>query len=371
MKYLHTHLLYVFITGSLLFAACSGAVRPAAEVTKDTPVTVTLARPSRAFTDGVSASGQVEAINSASISTRLMGSITKIYVNVGDKVKKGQLLVAVSSEEIAAKRAQTDAQIAGAEADVDNARKDYDRFNALFNRQSATASELDNATLRYRSAKSRLENAQQMRREVDASAAYARLTAPFDGIVTQKLMDMGSLATPGAPILTVEENDLLRVNATIAEADISRIKTGDRADIGIKSTGLTTTGQVTQISGSSVSTGGQYLVKISLPRNVQKDLYAGMYTNVFIPVKTPPGKETADSSAAATVYVPASALVEKDQLTGMYTVSNTHTALLRWVRTGKRMGDKVEILSGLSAGEAFITGSSGKLYNGVPVKTNE
>lgn len=357
-------LLAAFASTLLLLAGCSGNEPAAAGEQKDNPVTVTIARPSQNGTAGITASGQVEAVNMVSISTRLMGTITHIDVKVGDKVHKGQLLATISSDELTAKKAQADAQIAGAQADVDNAQKDFTRYQALYNRQSATQSELDNVTLRYQAAQSRLEAARQMRREVDASAAYARLTAPFGGVVTQKLVDEGSLALPGAPILTVEQNDGLRINATIAESDISRVSSGDKAEITIKSTGFTTTGTVAQISVSSIATGGQYLVKIALPREAQKSLYSGMYANVFIPIKE---RGTASGTGSEGVWVPAAALVGKDQLTGIYTVGNTHTALLRWVRTGKRSGDQVEILSGLDRDESFITASSGKLYNGVPV----
>ncbi|HVU54638.1 MAG TPA: efflux RND transporter periplasmic adaptor subunit [Puia sp.] len=364
MKYWNILFSGLFIAGILILPGCSGAASYGGDDKKDSAVVVVTARPSRVNSDGVLASGQVEAVHSAWISTRLMGTITKIYVKVGDKVRQGQLLVTIGSEEIDAKRAQVDAQIAGAQADLDNARKDYDRYNALYNKQSATASELDNVTLRLQAAKSRLEGIRQMRREVDASAAYARLTAPFAGVVTQKLVDEGSLAAPGAPILTVEQSGQLRVNATVAESDINRIRTGDKAELKIKSGGLRTTGAVTEISVSSVATGGQFQVKISVPQDVQKSLYAGMYVNVFIPEK-PQAAEAGVVSEA--VLVPASALVEKDQLTGIYTVSNMHTALLRWIRTGKKAGDQVEVLSGLHADEFFIVSVSGKLYDGIPV----
>lgn len=354
----------LLIAASLSLGGCWGAAPATTGEDKDTPVTVTVAMPSASTRDGVSASGQVEAVNTASISTRLMGTITNIYAKVGDRVRSGQLLVAISSEELAAKKAQADAQIAGAQANLDNARKDYNRYTALFSKQSATASELDNATLRFNAAGSQLDAAREMRREIDASAAYARLTAPFAGVVTQKLVDQGSLATPGAPILVLEQEGRLRVNAAIAESDISRIKTGDKAQVEVKSTGLAGTGMVEEISVSSVATGGQYQVKIALPRGVQKSVYAGMYVNVFIPLKT---ASAALADEQGTVLVPASALVEKDQLTGIYTVSNRHTALLRWIRTGKRIGDKVEVLSGLGADESFIANASGRLYNGVPV----
>jgi len=367
MSNLYIPRLAVFATTLLLLAGCSGNGSAAAGENKDSPVTVYIARPSQKSSAGISASGQVEAVNTASISTRLMGTIMHIYVKVGDKVRQGQLLVSISSDEITAKKAQADAQIAGAKADLDNAQKDLARYKALFGKQSATQSELDNVTLRYQAAQARLEAARQSRREVDASGAYASLSAPFGGVVTQRLVDEGSLAVPGAPIVTIEQNDGLRVNATIAESDISNIRPGDKAEITIRSTGLLTTGAVTRISPSSIATGGQYMVEIALPRDAQKNLFSGMYANIFIPAKQQRTGGTPPTSGNDGVWVPASALVEKDQLTGIYTVSNSHTALLRWVRTGKRSGDQVEILSGLNATEPYISGSSGRLYNGVPV----
>ncbi|MBS1660901.1 MAG: efflux RND transporter periplasmic adaptor subunit [Bacteroidetes bacterium] len=357
-------------------AGCSGST-DTTEEKQDTPIPVVTAKPSQTTMNGVTASGQVEALSSASISTRLIGTITHVYVKVGDRVRQGQLLATISSEEITAKKAQTDAQITGAQAELENAKKDFDRYNALFARQSATASELDNATLRFHAAKSRLETARQMRREIDASAAYARLTAPFSGAVTQRLMDEGNLATPGTPILVLEQDHGLRVSATVPESDINRIKTGDKAVVEVKSTGLKITGALSQISASSIATGGQYQVRISLPEAGQKGLYSGMYVNVFIPVNAQPASAHPDESQPASaaksatenepLLVPKSALVEKDQLTGLYTISSQHTALLRYVRTGRSIGDKIEILSGLNAGESFIVSSSGRLYNGTPV----
>ncbi|MBS1604446.1 MAG: efflux RND transporter periplasmic adaptor subunit, partial [Bacteroidetes bacterium] len=267
--------------------------------------------------------------------------------------------------DIAAKKAQAEAQIAAAQANLDNASKDFDRYNALFTRQSATASELDNASLRYHAASSNLQAAQQMRKEVDASAAYARLTAPFTGTVTQRLMDEGSLATPGTPILVIEEDETLRVSASIAESDISRIRKGDTARIEIKSTGSASTGIVTGLATSS--TGGQYQAKISLPASIQKGLYSGMYVNVYIPLR----QQKTGEKRSASVLVPASALVEKDQLTGIYTIGNGQTALLRWIRTGRRYGNMVEVLSGLNANETYIREASGRLYDGAPVQQQQ
>jgi RND family efflux transporter MFP subunit len=370
MKYTHALFSSVIVPGLLLLAECSDGPLPEAGANKGSAVAVTISKPSAAKADGVSASGQVEALQTAAISTRVMGTITRIYVKVGDKVNKGQLLATIGNEDLAAKRGQVDAQIAGAKADVVNARKDLDRFTTLFSRQSATASELDNATLRYNAAKSRFDAAQEMRKEIEASMAYTRLSAPFPGVVTQKLADEGSLAGPGMPLLMVEQNNVLQVSASVAESDITRIKPGDKAALEIKSTGSKASGFITQVSASSAATGGQYLVKISLPADAQKSLYAGMYVNVFISGSAPAAGEKGQASAPGNeaILVPVSALVQNDQLTGLYTVSSAHTALLRWVRTGKTVGDQIEILSGLGPDEPFIAGAAGKLYNGAPVK---
>ena len=135
----------------------------------------------------VLASGEVEAVQTANISTRVMGRITNIFVKVGDRVNKGQLLATVWDEDIKAKRAQADAMITEAEAAYATAKKDYDRFNNLYKQQSATAKEIDNVTLQYNSAQARVAAAKQMRTEVNANLSYNSLTAPFSGVVTQKL----------------------------------------------------------------------------------------------------------------------------------------------------------------------------------------
>ncbi|QEC69879.1 efflux RND transporter periplasmic adaptor subunit [Panacibacter ginsenosidivorans] len=357
-----------FVTvGSLLLslAACSGDEKPGTLQSTDTAVAVTVTTPSGNTTaNSITASGQVEAVQTANISTRVMGYITSIPVKVGDAVKAGQLLVSINSTDIQAKRAQTDAMIAQAQAAVESAKKDYDRFTVLYAKQSATAKELDNVTLQYNAAKANLEAAKQMRNEANAQLSYTNITAPFSGIVTQKLMDAGSMATPGMPILTIEQNGSFQVSASVPESQIALLKQGSIADLQIKSTGTTLKGTVAQISQSSQNTGGQYIIKIHIADKDKTGLYAGMYVNVSIPVE----KAVTTTVNTNAVLVPLSAIVNKDQLSGVYTVSSNNTAMLRWVRLGNTYGENVEVLSGLAANEKFISSADGKLYNGVPVK---
>jgi len=355
-------LLMIFLLVGL--NACSGKNRKKNETNLpvgEKPVGVTLSTVSAGTQSVVLASGVVEAVQTASISTRIMGRITNIFVRVGDRVNKGQLLATVWDEDLKAKRAQADAMIAEAEGAYVTTQKDYDRFNNLYKQQSATAKELDNVTLQYNSAKARVAAAKQIRSEVNANLSYSNLTAPFAGVVTQKLAEAGNIANPGMPVLTIEQDEILQVSASIAESDISSIHLGDIANVQLKSTGKYVDGKIIQINPSSQFTGGQYIIKISIPQTMKKDIYAGMFAGVSIPTK-----DTRQTKGDVTL-VPLPAIINHDELTGIYTVSANNTALLRWIRLGKIYGDKVEVIAGLSRDEKFIRSSESRLYNGAPV----
>jgi len=346
-----------------LLTACSSKEKPTTEANNGPAINVTLATPSGNNGNTINISGQVESSQTANISTRVMGYITTLKVKVGDKVSKGQLIATISNQDILAKRAQTDAAIAEAEATLKNAQKDYDRFTALYKQQSATAKELDNVTLQYNAVKARVEAAKQMRNEVNAMLSYTTLTAPFSGTVTQKLADAGSMANPGMPIVTIEQAGTYQISAAVPEAEINQIKQGQLVDVTIQSANKTFKGSISQINQSSQFTGGQYIIKVSIPDNEKAGLYAGMYATIVL---ANTNKTAATNSN--TVLVPLTSIETKNQLTGLYTVSANNTALLRWVRLGKTYGDKVEVLSGLSSNETFIANADGKLYNGVAVK---
>ena len=144
----------------------------------------------------------------------------------------------------------------------------------------------------------------------------------------------------------------------VPESEISQIKNNTKVNVQIKSLKTSVQGEVTEVSTSAKNTGGQYLVKVNLDKSDAK-LLSGMFATVQFPV------EKTDNNDK--VLIPISALVTKGELSGVYTISQTNTALLRWLRLGRTYGDKVEILSGLSADENYIISSEGKLYNGVKV----
>lgn len=310
----------------------------------------------------VTASGKIEAENSANVSTRMMGYVTKVHVKVGQKVNAGQLLVSINNTDLQAKKAQVDASILQATAAFNNAKKDFERFTVLFNQQSASQKELDDMTSRYEMAKAGLEAAKQMRNEVVAQFGYSNITAPFSGEVTNTFVKEGDMANPGMPLVSLEGASRLQVTAMVSESDIANIQNGMAVKILVKSINKTVTGKVTEVSSSAKNTGGQYLVKINLTQT-DKAILSGMFVNVQFPL----ANKTLTTVITDKVLVPESALVKQGQLVGIYTVGNGNTAILRWLRIGKTFGNQVEVLSGLSADESYIVTAEGKLFNGAKV----
>lgn len=306
----------------------------------------------------ISASGKITAVKSATLSTRNMGYVENVYAKVGQKVSKGQLLLSINNKDLTAQKAQTDAGIAEATAALENAQKDYNRFKSLFNSQSATQKELDDITAHYNMAKARLEAAKQARNTVNAQFSYSNIRAPFSGIVTQKFVKSGDMANPGMPLLQIENLNNFEVVAMVPENEISELKKGEKAQIEIKAINENITGKISVISASAQSTGGQYLVKVSLDKK-PKELRSGMFATVHF--------STVSTVKTKNISVPKSAIINHGELYGIYTVSQKNTAILRWLRLGRTLGDKVEVLSGINSGERYIISSTGKLYNGVKV----
>ncbi len=355
MKLLYTSL---FFTAVLSLTSCGNSSKEKTiDKTPAVPVTVSSVAAEN-NTPFLTASGKIEAANSATLSTRMMGFVDKVLVNVGQKVTKGQLLVSINNSDLSAKQAQTSAGITEAQAAFNNAEKDYQRFQNLFADNSASQKELDDQRARYEMAKARLEGAKQMKNEVQSQFAYVNLRAPFNGVVTSKSIEAGDMANPGAPLISIEGPGNFEVTASVPESEISKIKSGYEVQVIVKSSDKILPGTVTEVSTSAKNTGGQYLVKVVLDKT-DESILSGMYATVQFPIE----KKT----DVTTVLVPNEALVKRGQLTGIYTVSQSNTALLRWLRLGRTYGDNVEVLSGLNADENYIISADGKLFNGAKI----
>ena len=345
--------------GVAIFVSSCGEKKQQA-ATNDTPAISVEVHASTQNTDSafLSTSGKIEAINSANISTRMMGYVDKIYVDMGEKVTKGQLLLSINNADVSAKLAQVNAGITEAQAAFNNTKKDFERYTTLFSEKSASQKELDDITANYEISKARLSAAKEMKNEVNAQLSYSNIRAPFSGVVTNKFLKAGDMANPGMPLLEVEAPGKYQIMAMVPESEILGIKNDSQVTVLIKALDKEVKGNVTEVSTSAKNTGGQYMVKVVLAET-DMILLSGMYATVQFPVER--------KEAASAILIPLDAIVEKGQLSGVYTVSESNTALLRWLRLGRTVGNEVEVLSGLSADVSYIIKAEGKLYNGVRI----
>lgn len=183
---------------------------------------------------------------------------------------------------------------------------------------------------------------------------YMVINAPFTGIVTRKLADVGDLASPGKPLLELEDPLALRLEADIPEGLLDRIHLGDQLDVQISSITNRLTGTVSEIAPVGDPNSRTFPVKLDLQS--QPGLRSGQFGRVSVPI-----------GLAQSLFIPSSAIVQRGQLDLVFVVKD-NKALLRIVKTGKRMDDQVEILAGLEAGEWIATQNASLLSNGQPVE---
>ena len=280
----------------------------------------------------VEVTGQVAAIFQATLSSRIQGTIDKLLVREGTTVSKGQVLIKLDSRDL-------QADLARASADVENAKAHLDRMDQLYTQDAVSKQEMENATRAYRVAEAN-------RKAVEAQLSYTVVKAPFDGVITEKNVEAGELASPGQPLLKMEDPRRLRLEATVAEGDLKSVSNGDTIPVVVDALGGDVlTGKVSQILPAGDPRTHTFMVKVDLPDT------SGLKTGMF-------GRFQLDKGVTPTILVPLAAIVERGELTSLYAVEADHVARLRWVKLGRRFEQQVEILSGLNEGERVLSDGS-------------
>lgn len=280
----------------------------------------------------VEVTGQVAPIFQATLSSRIQGTINTLLVREGSKVSKGQTLIQLDSRDL-------QAELARVSAEIENAKAHLDRMNQLYIQDAVSKQELENATRAYRVAEA-------SRNAVEAQLSYTTVKAPFDGVITEKHVEAGELASPGHPLLKMEDPLHLRLEATVAEGDLRSVSRGDKIPVSIDALGgQPVNGTVSQILPAGDPRTHTFMVKVNLPKTV------GLKTGMF-------GRFQLDKGEAQTMLVPSTAVVERGELTSLYVVGADQIARLRWVKVGRRFERQAEILSGLNESERVLTDGS-------------
>jgi multidrug efflux pump subunit AcrA (membrane-fusion protein) len=337
--------------------------------------------------DYYEAVGTVRSRTSSVLSSKVVGAVTALQVREGDRVRAGQVVVEVDSRDAAAQlqkaqaglreaqdslvevnRAIAGAEAANAAADANEALagSTYNRYKTLLDRKSVSPQEYDEVQTRQKAAAAEAARARAMLRQLEARRnqaearieqakadianaqvylSYARIASPINGIVTARRVDPGYTATPGAPLVTVEDDSRYRLEAVVEESEIGKIRIGDTVQVRVDALGAESLAcRVGEITPASDPASRSYIVKVDIGAVAGgRLLRSGMY-----------GKALFVSGQRQAITVPSSALIHRGQLVGVYTVDASGTVLFRLIKTGKLYGDRIEVLSGLDDGDRIV-----------------
>ena len=350
--------------------------------------------------DYYEAVGTVQAKNRSVVAAKVMGNVVALHVREGDLVRAGQILIEIDNRDAAIQLQKTQAGMrevqdsleeversiraaestrAAAQANEKLAKTTLQRYQTLFERHSVSPQEFDEVRAKYEVARAESERAErllqataarrdQIKARIDQAKAdianarvyvgYSRIAAPIDGIVVSKQVDLGSMTTPGTPLLTIENNSRYQLHAAVEESRLATVHLNDQVHVVLEALGNTElNGAVDEILPAADPATRSYIVKIALPNSPDMHLRSGLY-----------GKARFVTGQRKMLSVPQTAVSQQGQLVGVFVVDQSGVARLRFVKTGTHVGDRIEVLSGLNEGEEIISEGIASLRDGVRVR---
>ncbi|MEE4355134.1 MAG: efflux RND transporter periplasmic adaptor subunit [Desulfococcaceae bacterium] len=328
--------------------------------------------------------GTVTAKIKSTLSGKIMGTVRAVNIREGDRVKQGDILVVLDTRQVEAGLQQAEAGAAearraeaaalsaleSARAGEKLAETTFKRYRMLLREKSVSRQAYDEAETKYQQAKSLVRQAEAMlaaaRSRVkqaeagtsfaDVSRKDASIPAPYDGIVTARMVDEGDLASPGTPFLILEKSGGFEAELMVPEYHIHAVRRGQNVPVSIAALGREPLqGSVKTIVPSADTLSRTFMVKVTLPE--QEALRSGMFARGYFPV----GEDRL-------ILIPTSALVQRGQLSGFFLVDDKGRARFRLLRTGRTFGDETEVISGMKSGMPYVINPPEELQDGVKVE---
>lgn len=287
--------------------------------------------------------GTVRARSSSMISAKISGRLTAMKTKIGERVNAGDLIAEIDAGEIAARMDQ-------AEAALENATRDLERFQKLLEQSAVTRSEYEAVETRHRIAQATANEARSM-------MAYTRIQAPFDAVIVRARADVGDLASPGMPLLEIDSIGGLRFESNVSESLVRGIQIGDPLTVSVEGVNEPMTVMVSEVAPTSDALSRTRTIRLDLPE--MSGLRAGQFGRVDIPV-----------APAANVMVPIGSIVRRGQMEMVF-VENKSLAVMRLVKTGKTGDGLIEVLSGVEAGDRVVASGANSLRDGQPLLIQE
>jgi len=355
---------------ALLIASLFGCGKKSEPVAQSAPVVVQgatiAALAAEELPEVQEAVGTVQARATAVIAARIAGSVSGVFAREGDRVGKGKLLVAIEAPESGAAAAGAASGVEEASRALEEAHArqrladaTFDRYRRLFGEQAVTRQEFETrqtemevAAQGVARAEARLSQARHGAKAAGTVAGYGKVASPISGVVVAKQVEAGQTVFPGTPLMTVEGDAGFRLEVAAPEGLLGKVRPGDQVGIAVE--GAPVTGRVSEVVPVVDPGSRTFTVKVDLP---SRGLRSGSYGKAFFKVGSRVG-----------IAVPASAIVERGALTSVWAVSREGIARLRLVKLGRTLDGRVEVLSGLSAGERIVTAGAERVVDGAKVQ---
>lgn len=283
----------------------------------------------------------IEAVRSATVSAQIAGNVTRFYVDAGDRVKRGDLLARIDTRETDAQVAAGAARVAQAQAQLAQAKLNYERTAKLVEQKFVSRAAFDKAEADLATAQAELRVARAGAEQAATARSFAELHSPLDGVVTRRLAELGELATPGKPLIELHDPTELRAVASVPQFALSKLSQASAADVAFAAQEA----PVKAIRVTVLPAADARLLSTQVRADLPASLPAGVVPGTAAKVLLPIGR-------TQRLVMPAAAVVRRGEVTGAYVVGSDGAARLRQIRVGESEGaGTVEVLAGLDAGE--------------------
>ena len=301
--------------------------------------------------------GSVKSDERIEVSSRISGYIQKLTVHEGDAIKKGALLVEIDPTDVEGAIRRAGAAVQSAKTALNDATLDVTRLSRLKKKGVVSNENVRKARVTRDVATSSLAEAQAALDTALAGRRYASVTSPINGIVVARNKQVGDLATPGIPILTIESRTRLLFKTSVAESRIGHIHKGDPVGIEIDALGSTNIkGVVLRVIPSGDPVTRRYDVEVALPAKLKA--FPGMFGRVHFIIGS-------DKSPTVT----SKAIVGRGGLRGVFVVGKDKKARFRWLRTGRELSGRIEVKAGLKGGETILALDDRRVRDGDLIKS--
>ncbi|NMT63002.1 efflux RND transporter periplasmic adaptor subunit [Marinobacter orientalis] len=299
----------------------------------------------RSFQQTIHLDGIIEAVQQSTVSAQTSGTVQKLPYDVDDSVVAGDLIVQLEDSEQRSRLRQARAGLEEAEAALTDARQQFNRIESVHEQGLVSGQEFDQARNNLAAARARVASAKGSVSVAEEQLSYTRVEAPYDGILTERHVEVGESVSPGQPLLSGLSLEELRVVVDLPQKYAEMARAERQARVKLADGRVLETGEMTFYPyANPASHTFRLRMRLNEPNG---SLFPGMLVKVSIPV-----------ASRESLWVPASSLIHRSELRAVYILDSNDQPRLRQVSTGIRDGESLEILAGVSEGERVVTDPS-------------